>query len=86
MLEHQAPLGNKGPGQVSHKSLIARNIFLKYDMKKQGYFTVQELKAVAKNLGEKIDDEELSEMVSRMNPSGKVSFEDFYNSMTEKLF
>lgn len=41
---------------------------------------------MAKNLGEKIDDEELNEMVLRMNPSGKVTFEDFYNSMTQRMF
>ena len=63
-----------------------RNIFLKYDKKRQGFFTINELRLVAKELGEKVDDEELEEMINRISTDGRVSFEDFYNAMTRRVY
>ncbi len=65
-----------------------RNIFLKYDKDKKGYFNINDLKRVAKELGEKVDDDTLEEMIKRIdsNMDGKVTLEDFYNSMTKKNY
>lgn len=61
---------------------------MKYDKKRRGYFTIDELKLVSKELGEKVDDETLEEMINRIdtNMDGKVTFEDFYNAMTRKVY
>lgn len=46
------------------------------------------MKRVAKDLGEKVDDEVLDEMIKSVDTDldGKVSFDDFYNAMTKKIF
>ena len=61
---------------------------MKYDRKREGYFTIDDLKVVSKELGEKVDDETLEEMINRIdsNMDGKVTFEDFYNAMTKKVY
>lgn len=59
---------------------------MKYDKKRQGVFTINELKLVAKELGEKVDDEELEEMINRVSSDGNVTFEDFYNAMTRRVY
>lgn len=61
---------------------------MKYDKHKQGYFNVNDLKGVAKDLGEKVDDDMLEEMIKRIskNNDGKVFFEDFYQGMTGRLY
>ena len=43
---------------------------------------------IAKQLGEKVDDEMLMEMVKRISKDhdGKVYFDDFYNAMTGRLY
>lgn len=41
---------------------------------------------VAKELGEKVDDDELEEMINRISPEGKVTFEEFYNAMTRRVY
>ena len=65
-----------------------RKIFLKYDQSKKGYFDINDLKRVAKELGEKVEDEVLDEMIKSVDSDldGKVSFEDFFNAMTKKIF
>lgn len=65
-----------------------RKIFLKYDQAKKGYFDINDLKRVSKELGEKVEDEVLDEMIKSVDSDldGKVSFEDFFNAMTKKIF
>lgn len=65
-----------------------RQIFLRYDKSKKGYFDINDLKRVSRELGEKIEDEVLDEMIKSVdsNMDGQVDFEDFYNAMTKKVF
>lgn len=65
-----------------------RKIFFKYDHGNKGYFDINDLKRIAKELGEKVDDEVLDEMIRSVDSDldGKVSFEDFFNAMTKKIF
>lgn len=46
------------------------------------------MRRVAKELGESISDEELSEIVLRadLDQDGALSFDDFYNVITRKSF
>ena len=59
---------------------------MKYDKKRQGFFTINELRLVAKDLGEKVEDEELEEMINRISADGKVTFEEFCNAMTRRVY
>lgn len=61
---------------------------MKYDQAKKGYFDINDLKRVSKELGEKVEDEILDEMIKSVdsNMDGQVEFEDFYNAMTKKVF
>jgi centrin-1 len=53
-----------------------------------GYISIKNLRRVAKELGETIDDPELQEMIERADNDndGLVSEEEFYNIMTKKTF
>mgnify|MGYP002359223219 CR=1 FL=1 len=53
-----------------------------------GYISIKNLRRVAKELGETIDDSELQEMIERADTDndGLVSEEEFYNIMTKKTF
>lgn len=59
-----------------------------FDDEKTGYVSLKNLRRVAKELGETMDDSELQEMVERADTDGDglVSFDDFYNIMTKKTF
>ena len=61
---------------------------MKYDQNKKGYFDINDLKRVSRELGEKVEDEVLEEMIKSVdsNMDGKVEFEDFFNAMTKKVF
>ena len=65
-----------------------KRVFNLFDEERQGYISVDNLKKVAKELGEDIPDEELNEIVERADLDGdkKLGFEDFYNVMTKKSF
>lgn len=71
--------------QVSKNEI--RNLYLKYDKNKKGYFDINDLKKVSKELGENVDDETLEEMIRSIdsNMDGNVTFEDFYNAMTKNI-
>jgi len=60
-------------------------MFTKYDKRRQGEFGINELKRVAKELDEEISEDQLEEIIARIDSDGdgKVSFEDFYNVMTK---
>jgi len=65
----------------------ARVIFKKYDKNSRGYFDINDLKRVSKELGENVDDETLDEMIKSIdsNMDGNVTFDDFYNAMSKHI-
>ena len=65
-----------------------RIVFKKYDKQGKGYFTIDDLRQVAKDLGENIDEETLQEIISRIdtNMNGRIYLENFYNVMTQRIF
>jgi centrin-1 len=59
-------------------------IFDIFDEDNTGKINLNNLKKIAKELGESMSNEELSEMLERASTSGKeISKEDFYNIMTK---
>mmetsp|Transcript_74044 Transcript_74044/g.160128 ORF Transcript_74044/g.160128 Transcript_74044/m.160128 type:complete len:102 (+) Transcript_74044:220-525(+) len=63
-------------------------VFRLFDDDKTGKVTFNNLKRVAKELGENMSDEDLMEMIDRADTDGDhaVSFEEFYAIMTKKTF
>ena len=75
------------PGEYETKEEIAR-VFKKFDKKQKGYITIGDLREVAKELHEDVDEDILQEIIARTdsNKDGKLSFEDFFNVMTKKIY
>merc|ERR1712054_185206 len=65
-----------------------RKVFRLFDEENAGVVTIRNLRRVAKELGETMEDNELLEMIERADSDGdgNVTFEDFYNIMTKKTF
>ena len=66
-----------------------QKIFELFDDDKTGYISLQNLKRVARELGEtNLDDAELLEMIERADTDhdGQISSEEFYSIMTQKTF
>ncbi len=65
-----------------------RRVFNLFDDGRQDFITVENLRRVARELGEEISEEELKEIIQRADLDGdqKLGFEDFYNVMTKKTF
>jgi len=63
-------------------------VFKLFDEDNTGSVSIKNLRRVAKELGENLTDEELTEMIERAdsNGDGAVSADDFYNIMTKKVF
>merc|ERR1712244_211974 len=63
-------------------------VFNLFDQDGTGRITIEDLRHVARELGEEISEEELKEMVDRADSgkTGSVSPDDFYNIMTKKSF
>lgn len=63
-------------------------VFKLFDDDGHNQITIKNLRRVAKELGETMDDNELQEMIDRADSDedGIVTFEDFYNIMTKKTF
>eukprot|EP00801_Mesodinium_rubrum_P006076 Mrub_06082.p1 GENE.Mrub_06082~~Mrub_06082.p1 ORF type:complete len:166 (+),score=59.98 Mrub_06082:505-1002(+) len=63
-------------------------VFRLFDDDKTGKITFNNLKRVAKELGENMSDEDLMEMIDRADTDGDhaVNFEEFYAIMTKKTF
>ena len=65
-----------------------QKVFKLFDDDRTDTITIHNLRRVARELGETMDDSELQEMIERAdtNGDGHVSFEDFFNIMTKKTF
>ena len=65
-----------------------RKVFKLFDEEGNGFLSINDLKRVAKELGENMDENELKEMIERADGDGdgKVSFDDFFTVMTKKSF
>ena len=62
-------------------------IFDLFDDDKSGTINLQNLRRVAKELGETMSVDELKEMLQRASANGEeITREDFYNIMTKKTF
>lgn len=63
-------------------------VFKLFDSNRNGYISLDDMKRVAKELGEDISEKELSEIISRADLDGdsKLTMEDFYQVMTKKTF
>lgn len=73
-------------GDKESKSGIQK-IFDLFDDDRTGTINLNNLKRVAKELGETMTPEELQEMLERAATNGQeITFEDFYNIMTKKTF
>ncbi len=62
-------------------------IFQLFDNENAGSINLENLRRVAKELGETMTPDELKEMLERASSDGhEITFEDFYNIMTKKAF
>mmetsp|Transcript_29011 Transcript_29011/g.35322 ORF Transcript_29011/g.35322 Transcript_29011/m.35322 type:complete len:181 (+) Transcript_29011:121-663(+) len=63
-------------------------VFALFDDDKTGFITLDNLKRVAKELGETMSDSELLEMIERADEDhdGKISMDEFFTIMTKKTF
>lgn len=67
---------------------LLQKVFKLFDDERAGTISLKNLRKVAKELGETMDDSELQEMIDRADSDGDgyVTLEDFYNIMTKKTF
>ena len=62
-------------------------IFDLFDDDRSGNININNIRRVAKELGETMNPNELEEMLQRASTNGReISREDFYNIMTKKTF
>lgn len=63
-----------------------REAFRVFDKDGNGYISAAELRHIMTNLGEKLTDEEVDEMIKEadFNDDGQVNYEEFVRMMTEK--
>ncbi len=63
-------------------------VFKLFDEDRTSEISVENLRKVARELGEEISDEELKEIILRadLDGDGKLTFEDFYQVITKKSF
>jgi len=63
-------------------------VFKLFDENDKGKINIEDLRRVAKELGEGMTDNELQEMIDRgdLNKNGTIEFDEFYNIMTKKNF
>ena len=75
--------------QVSETDTKAEiyKIFTLFDVDKTNHINIKNLKKIAKDLGETLNDDDLLDLIQKgdSDGDGQVSFEDFYNIMTKKF-
>ena len=62
-------------------------VFALYDEERTGFVALKNLRKVANDLGESVEDSELQEMINRadLDGDGLVSEEEFYQIVTRKI-
>ena len=62
-------------------------IFILFDVDKTGYINIKNIRKIARDLGETMEDEELLDMIRKGDSDGDglVSFDDFYSIMTKRF-
>jgi Ca2+-binding EF-hand superfamily protein len=65
----------------------ARNIFAMFDVDKTNHINIKNLRKIARDLGETVDEDELLDLIRKADSDndGQVSFEDFYNIMSKRF-
>lgn len=65
-----------------------RSAYLAYDGGQRGFFDAEDLRRVAAELGERVEEEALDEMLAAAGggSAGRVSFEQFYHAVTRGRF
>lgn len=73
--------------QKKENIIEIKGIYRKYDKNKKGYFDIDDLKRVSRELGEDVENEVLEEMIKSIdkNMDGRVTYEDFVNAMTKPI-
>lgn len=63
-------------------------VFKLFDSNRNGFISLEDMKRVAKELGEDISEKELQEIIQRadLDNDSKLTIEDFYQVMTKKTF
>mmetsp|Transcript_29581 Transcript_29581/g.55359 ORF Transcript_29581/g.55359 Transcript_29581/m.55359 type:complete len:172 (-) Transcript_29581:112-627(-) len=80
--------GKEGKEEKDTKEEIDK-IFRLFDMENKGYIDVKDVQKVCKELGERLTNEEITEIVRRAcqdESKGEITAEDFYLVMTKKTF
>ena len=65
-----------------------KKLFSIFDIEKTGYIDLKNLKRIARELGEALDEDEIVDIITKsdLDGDGRVSFEDFYNIMKMQLY
>ena len=77
---------HSGKKYVENPRNSKRNSFSVFDKDGNGYISAAELRHVMTNLGEKLTDEEVDEMIREadIDGDGQVNYEEFVTMMTSK--
>jgi len=76
----------KSAGNVFLETALTEKPFSVFDKDGNGYISAAELRHVMTNLGEKLTDEEVDEMIREadIDGDGQVNYEEFVAMMTSK--
>lgn len=65
-----------------------QKLFALFDVDGTGFIDLRNLKKIARELGESLDEQDIMELITKsdLDGDGRVSFEDFYNIMSKQTF
>lgn len=71
--------------QQKDKRTDVDKLFRLFDDDRTGFVTIENLRRIARELGENVNDDDLREMIARADTTGtgRVNMDDFYNIMTK---